>query len=40
MSPAIVVGTGKHSALARVLFGSVAAVVLERAQLPVIVVPG
>jgi nucleotide-binding universal stress UspA family protein len=40
MSPAIIVGTGKHSPLARALFGSVAAVVLERAQLPVIVVPG
>jgi nucleotide-binding universal stress UspA family protein len=40
MSRAIIVGTGTHSPLARILFGSVAAVVLERAQLPVVVVPG
>ncbi len=39
MSPAIVVGTGNHSPVARLLFGSVAAFVLEHARLPVIVVP-
>jgi len=38
-SSAIVVGTGAHSAAARFLLGSVATTVLERARVPVFVVP-
>jgi nucleotide-binding universal stress UspA family protein len=38
-SSAIVVGTGSHSSVASFLLGSVAAMVLERARVPVIVVP-
>jgi nucleotide-binding universal stress UspA family protein len=38
-SSAIVVGSGAHSATMRFLLGSVATAVLERARLPVVVVP-
>ena len=38
-SSAIVVGTSAHSPIARFLLGNVAAVVLERARIPVIAVP-
>lgn len=39
LSSAIVVGTGHRSAIARLVSGSVAALVLERARIPVIAVP-
>lgn len=39
LSSAIVVGTSHHSPISRLMSGSVAALVLERARVPVIVVP-